>query len=454
MAGKKKSISALKSELEAKKTELQKKFPSKNKTGKSTVFHGARQSSTDPFTNIITQHNQSRMRSFKTILIIFVVALVFVAASFLYHDLSSSEKRLSRLNKITEELKYLDGKIQQSSGYEKALAAIKAIYCTENASSFDIKNFRKWFLEREKYRNFIFESNQGEVKSGENFVNPMSLIDMVYIPKGRFYMGRGAMEAGRPEELPRHAVIISSEFWISRTEISNYQLRTLFPNHINEKWNNYVLDASLQPAVKVNWHVASGFCRMLTDAGRKSGMIPAGYEYRLPTEAEWEYACRAGTETIYFWGNGFGRTGAEFANSLDKYSARLFNWKEGPDMAPSDGYQVSAPVASYKSNAFGLYDMSGNAWEWCLDWYNPDAYRMLSETDPYQNTPLVVPLEKRKSFDAGTYTIESTCKVIRGGSWGNLPLDCRSAKRDYTVPEEQDTGIGFRVVLAPVFKTN
>lgn len=454
MSGKKKSITALKSELEAKKSELKKEFSSKNKKKKSPLFHGARNSRNDPFENIIEQHHQNRMRSLKTVSVIFLIALVFVAASFLYHEWKKTETRLSKLQKITDELKRLDEKIQYVGGYEKALAATAAIYCTENALAVDIKNSRKWFIEKEKYRNTISGSREGKVNSGENFIIPSALIDMVSIPKGRFYMGRLAKEAGKPDELPRHAVIINSEFWISKTEINNYQLRTFFPNHVNEKWNNYVLDSSLQPAVKINWHVASGFCRILTESESKAGRIPDGYEYRLPTEAEWEYACRAGTETIYFWGNDFGRTGAEFANSLDKYSAKLFKWKDGPDMAPTDGYQVTAPVALYKSNAFGLYDMSGNVWEWCLDWYNPEAYRKLSEMDPYQNVPLVVPLEKRKAFDAGTYTIESTCKVIRGGSWGNLPSSCRSAMRDYTFPEDQNTGIGFRVVLAPVLKTN
>ncbi|MDP2816110.1 MAG: formylglycine-generating enzyme family protein [Rectinemataceae bacterium] len=212
-----------------------------------------------------------------------------------------------------------------------------------------------------------------------------------------------------------------------------------------------MLDKLFQPAVMLDWHMATSFCSAITEREKKAGRLPESYEYRLPTEAEWEYACKAGTTTAFFWGNSFGNDGAKFANTFDIKTSRIHKWRTEKGMADNDKYVASSPAGSFKPNAFGLYDMSGNVWEWCYDWYNPRAYKELDIVAPVQTKPVATELEMRGTFDR-PYTIEGTSRALRGGSWGNLPSDCRSAARDSAVPETKDTGIGFRIVLAPGIK--
>ena len=147
------------------------------------------------------------------------------------------------------------------------------------------------------------------------------------------------------------------------------------------------------PVVCLSWNDAVAFCKWLSHKG--------GNAYRLPTEAEWEYACRAGTTTRYFSGDD-PETLAKVANVADAtLRARFVDWKEG--IKASDGYAFTAPVGQFKPNAFGLYDMHGNAWQWCADWFGVDYYRKSPVDDP-------------KGPDGGN------ARVARGGSW----LDCAS----------------------------
>jgi formylglycine-generating enzyme required for sulfatase activity len=155
----------------------------------------------------------------------------------------------------------------------------------------------------------------------------------------------------------------------------------------------------------------------LTATEQAAGRVPTGYQYRLPTEAEWEYCCRAGTTTEWNTGTSLSTSQANFAGGLANST-----YTSGQ----------TAMVSSYAPNGFGLHDMHGNVWEWCLDSFA--AYAPGPLTDPF--------------VTGGAY------RVIRGGSWGGYGSGsaafCRSAIRDYNTPGFADNLIGFRVVLAPV----
>jgi len=170
------------------------------------------------------------------------------------------------------------------------------------------------------------------------------------------------------------------------------------------------------PVVNVSWNDAVAFCQWLS---RKEGKT-----YRLPTEAEWEYACRAGTTTRYYGGDD-PETLAKVGNVADAAAKAKFpDWKY--TIKASDGYVFTSPVGSFKPNAFGLYDMYGNAWQWCADWYGEEYYAKSPADDP-------------TGPDSGDV------RVRRGGSWDCGPLVTRSARRFWNSPGLQDLITGFRV---------
>ena len=146
------------------------------------------------------------------------------------------------------------------------------------------------------------------------------------------------------------------------------------------------------------------YCRKLTERERVAGRLPDGYAYTLPTEAQWEYACRAGT------------TGA-YAGDLD-----AMGWYD------SNSNKTTQAVGQKRANGWGLYDMHGNLWEWCLDWW--EYYSSGSVTDP-------------DGPNSGTF------RVYRGGSWGDTAQGARSANRDWGAPDFRVTNLGFRLALAP-----
>jgi sulfatase modifying factor 1 len=173
------------------------------------------------------------------------------------------------------------------------------------------------------------------------------------------------------------------------------------------------------PVVNVSWNDAVAFCEWLSQK--------EGKKYRLPTEAEWEYACRADTRTRFWNGNDPDDVTA-VGNVADATAKEKFSWWKGA-ASRRDGHAFTAPVGSFRANPFGLHDMHGNAAEWCSDWYDAEYYAKSPAADP-------------KGADAGSF------RVIRGGCWHGFPVFCRSAFRYYGTPTLRSYDIGFRVVLS------
>lgn len=234
----------------------------------------------------------------------------------------------------------------------------------------------------------------------------------VPIAAGSFLMGSNAGPGapyynGLNPPQPVHAVTISAPFWMGATEVTQGEYAALMGNNPSSFFG---LD---HPVERVSWHDARAYCAALQARELALGRVPAGYEYRLPTEAEWEYACRAGTTSEFHVGAALECADAAFA--LSDHSGANCNRTS------------SAPVASFAPNAWGLHDMHGNVHEWCLDSF--DVYSAGAVVDPFTT--------------GGTY------RVIRGGFWGGASRYCRSAARAFYLPGLANSGRGFRVVLAP-----
>jgi formylglycine-generating enzyme required for sulfatase activity/uncharacterized caspase-like protein len=244
-------------------------------------------------------------------------------------------------------------------------------------------------------------------------------LELSVVPAGTFQMGSPGTEAGRfNSESPQHSVNVSA-FWMGRYQITQAQWkavaalpkvnRDLYPDPSGFKGSNL-------PVETVSWFDAVEFCDRLSQLTKR--------EYRLPTEAEWEYACRAGTTTPFHFG-------ATITTDLVNYDG---SYTYG--QAPQGLYrQATTPVGSFKfANAFGLYDMHGNVWEWCLDHWH----------DNYNGSPTDGSAWLNKDAD------ENVDRVIRGGSWNFDPGGCRSASRLHLNSRVTFYRIGFRVVcLAP-----
>ena len=231
---------------------------------------------------------------------------------------------------------------------------------------------------------------------------------LVWIKPGTFTMGSPSTEEGRkPAEGPQTQVTISRGFWISSSETTQEEYLAVMGS--NPSW--YIGDLKC-PVENVTWSDATNYCGKLTARERTAGRLPADHEYRLPTEAEWEYCCRAGTTTRFSYGDDPGYT------LLDEYAC----W-----CLVNSGIRTH-PVGQLDPNPWGLFDMHGNVSEWCSDWYS-------------------------KSLPGGSVTDprgpnKGTARVVHGGNFGSDGSGCRSSLRYGSGPGRILT-LGFRVVMAP-----
>ena len=231
-------------------------------------------------------------------------------------------------------------------------------------------------------------------------------MEFVLIPSGKFLMGAPDSSEDYPAEIyatikPAHEVIITQPFYISRYEVTQKQFRDVFGAGLTPVDG----DGTQYPATQIMWTACVEHCKRLTAQGTN---LPEGATVRLPTEAEWEYACRAGTTTRFWWGD---------TMSPDQASLRL----SGRPM------QVE-PVDSFAPNPFGLYNVHGNLWEWCSDWRGPDYYQTSPSEDPQGPA-------------------NGTVKVNRGGSWSNYPRHLTSYYRNGYPPDTRSRNVGFRPVI-------
>ncbi len=221
-------------------------------------------------------------------------------------------------------------------------------------------------------------------------------IKMRLMPEGNFVMGSSGMEADRQnDEGPQHQVTITKSFYLGIYEVTQMQWEAVMGTR--PSCFGYV---AMNPVESISWDDCQKFIAKLNTLGIGT--------FRLPTEAEWEYACKAGSTTRFPWGDD-----PEYTK-LGEYA-----WYD------ANSAQKLHPVGQKKPNAWGLYDMHGNVWEWCSDWYG--SYSDMNQTDP-------------------TGAVTGSNRVKRGGSWRNFPKYCRAADRDYGTPADAYDSLGFRLV--------
>ncbi len=248
---------------------------------------------------------------------------------------------------------------------------------------------------------------------------------LAHIPAGTFMMGSPRSEAERDDKEERHEVTLTRPFYIGVYEVKQSEYAEVMRGSKEFKDRSSFKGAN-RPVENVEWKKTQLFCQRLTARAEEKS---AGRRYRLPTEAEWEYACRAGTSTAFHVGDALS---SDQANMNGKYPAG--------GAKPGKYLRQTAVVGSYKENAFGLHDMHGNVAEWCSDWYDPEYYLDSPEEDPL-GPPLGVVDTKFTNNGKQNFFV-----VVRGGCWVDDGRACRSAYRYRAMPNTQYRLIGFRVV--------
>ncbi len=248
----------------------------------------------------------------------------------------------------------------------------------------------------------------------------------ILIPAGSFYMGSPESEMGREWNEKRHQVVISKSFYIQETEVTQGQFEGLVgfnPSAFSDLGNDYPVDT-------VSWDDCIEFIRVLNESEGTT-------KYRLPTEAEWEYACRAGTVTAF-------AGGPITVNTCNEPEPALFDmgWYCGNsgEIHPAGNF-APRPVKTRKPNAWGLYDMHGNVQEWVQDsckWRHFWTGRIGVTTDTYTDN-IIDPVSRKGDH-----------RIIRGGGWHQTPKYCRSAQRSYYKPQTRRNSLGFRIVIDQV----
>jgi formylglycine-generating enzyme required for sulfatase activity len=251
--------------------------------------------------------------------------------------------------------------------------------------------------------------NETTINLRENFTVPDLNLDMIWCPPGTFTMGSPTTEAGRQADLEdEHNVSLTRGFYLGKYEVTQAQYEAVMTgvtgdgNATPSRFHGY----PNRPVENVSWNDAQVFLTGLNE--QQEGDLPAGWSYVLPTEAQWEYACRAGTTSAYSWGNDINSSRANY------------NWDGDQDNGQTQD------VGMYAPNSWGFFDMHGNVWEWTADLYA--VYSSEAQTDP-------------------TGPASGSGRVLRGGGWDSTDRNLRSAKteRFRGHPGYRGRALGFRI---------
>jgi formylglycine-generating enzyme required for sulfatase activity len=272
---------------------------------------------------------------------------------------------------------------------------------------------------------------------GQFFAEPLNettRLDMMQIPGGTFIMGSPSDELDNySDEQPQHEVTVPA-FFMARTPITQTQWRVVadYPtvdSDLDPEPSHFKGDN--RPVEQVSWDDATEFCRRLS---QRTSRI-----YRLPSEAEWEYACRAGTKTPFHFGETLSDELANYCAQDEEIGDRLYKGVYGRGLL-GQYREETTDVGQFPANPFGLYDMHGNVWEWCEDdWHNS-----------YEGAPIDGSAWVESVGEASPAEIRTeTGKLLRGGSWLNAPRYCRSAFRSDNLRDYRNVIVGFRVCCVP-----
>ena len=246
-------------------------------------------------------------------------------------------------------------------------------------------------------------------------------LKLCWCPAAKFTMGSPRSEPERRPDEDQVEVTLTRGFWIGKYVVTQGQWKRVvgeFPSKQPEgEGDNF-------PAVEVNFAEAENLCRKLTEQARASGDLPKAWEFRLPTEAQWEYACRAGSTTA-----------TSFGDKLSSHQANFRGDKPYNGAEKGPALNRATPVGKYPANPWGLCDMHGNVCQWCRDWYHA---KMPGGSDPDLYTA-------KSSANKNRDGTVSRCR--RGGAWADEGWPCRSAFRQRYEPERRADHIGLRVVV-------
>ena len=256
---------------------------------------------------------------------------------------------------------------------ERKLAAIRA------------EDERKQEAQREELR--VRYTNAAYAKLGDRFTISDLGIEMIWVKHGAFMMGG---------ELSQHQVTLTKGFYLGKYEVTQAQWERVMGNNPSH------FKGADRPVGKVSWNDAVEFCKKLTEMEKKAGRLPQGMSYQLPTEAQWEYACRAGTKTVYSWGDTITKTNANYRKNVVE----------------------TTPVGKYPANPWGFHDMHGNVSEWCADWYGDYPSGAVTDSEGQAS---------------------GSARGMRGGSCYNTGSNLRPARRNGITPSFRYNALGFRV---------